>query len=95
MLFVGIGVMLTLLLDISQRDKESPRTPRRWSWPFFWRDNMLRFILNLLVAVALIRFWPDIKGEEISMFYCFCTGLCFDSLYIAVRAVRKRWKMDN
>ena len=90
MLFVGIGLLVTLLLDVSQRDVESKRTPRQWSWRFFWSDNMLRFILNLLVAISFIRFWPDIDGEEISMFYCFCIGLCFDSLYIAIRAIRKK-----
>jgi hypothetical protein len=95
MLFVGLGLLLTLLLDVSRRDGDSPRTPRRWSWRFFWRDNMLRFVLNLLVAVALIRFWPDIKGEEIGMFHCFCIGLCFDSLYIAVRTVRKKMKNND
>ena len=94
-LFVGLGLLLTLLLDISQRNKDSPRTPRKWSWSFFRRDNMLRFILNLLTAVVLIRFWPDIAEKEISMFQCFCIGLCFDSLYILIRELRKKWRVEN
>lgn len=89
-LFVLLGLLLTLLADISQRDRESSRTPCRWSWRFFWNHNTLRFVLNLLTAVALIRFWPDIAGSEISMFHCFCIGLCFDTLYIMVREIRKK-----
>ena len=97
LLFVGMGLMIALLFAVSRRNPGSARTPRRWSWRFFWDDNALRFILNLLTAVALIRFWPDVAGADIGMFHCFCIGLCFDSLYILIREARKRLvgKMEN
>jgi hypothetical protein len=90
MSFVGMGLLITLLLDVVSRDRHSRRTPPQWSWRFFWRDNLLRFFLNLLTAMALIRFWRDMQGEEIGMFHCFCIGIAFDSLYILLKNVRKR-----
>jgi hypothetical protein len=88
--FVLLGLLLTVLADISQRNRKSLRTPFQWSWRFFWNENTLRFILNLITAIALIRFWPDISGgNEIGMFHCLCIGFGFDTLYITVREIRK------
>ena len=60
MIFLLIGALLNIGLDVMNRDEKSLNTPVTFSWSFFVRDNMLRFIFNLLAAYSVVRLFSDI-----------------------------------
>ena len=51
-----IGVAISLLIDVKDRDKGSKRSPRNFSWWFLITDNVKRFISVLLILYVFIRF---------------------------------------
>ena len=59
-----IGVVINATLDVSQRDKQSPNTPVKFSWWFFIRDNAKRFAGTILVLFICIRFSEHLFGSE-------------------------------
>jgi hypothetical protein len=50
----------TYLYKVSKRDKGSIRTPEKFDWFFFWKDNGPALILHIFMIPFLIRFTPEI-----------------------------------
>lgn len=49
-----LGFILSWLVDIAQRNKESKRTPNKFSLRFFIEDNWDRMLLSALISATLI-----------------------------------------
>lgn len=48
------GVMI--IVDVKKRDKLSPETPVAYSGRFFWLDNTLRIMANVILIYIAVRF---------------------------------------
>lgn len=75
-----IGVSISLLLHAQTRDKYSPATPVKFSIGFLIVDNWKRVVLSLLLIYVFIRFFPEIFGINLSLFWCLAIGLSLDKL---------------
>jgi hypothetical protein len=78
--FAMIGVLISLLLHGANRDVKEPSTPNSFSFLFLLKDNWKRIILNLLIIFVTIRFFKDLTGFELSLFFCLVVGFSYDKL---------------
>lgn len=89
MLFVAIGAVLNIGLDVFNRDKKSTNTPEMFSWAFFFRDNILRFLFNVLAAYSIVRFFSDVfPGLKFSLPWAWMLGLASDWMWVALRELK-------
>ena len=89
MVFLLIGAMLNIGLDVMQRDEKSTNTPKLFSWSFFMRDNRLRFFFNVLAAYSIVRFFSDIfPGLKFGLSWAWIIGLTFDWVWVALRELK-------
>ena len=89
MIFLLIGAVLNIGLDVMQRDENSTNTPKLFSWSFFIRDNRLRFYFNVLAAYSIVRFFSDIfPGLKFGLSWAWIIGLTFDWVWVALRELK-------
>jgi hypothetical protein len=89
MVFLLIGSILNIGLDVMQRDEGSTNTPRTFSWAFFMRDNRLRFLFNVLAAYSVVRFFSDIfPGLKFGLSWAWIIGLVFDWVWVLLRELK-------
>ena len=91
-IFVILGAMITILIDAYTRNKNSERSPVSWDWSFYLKDNFVRYILCLIIAFVVVRFWSDITDMSLKMWHCLLIGLCFDMMFIVVKQIRKYFR---
>lgn len=75
-----VGVAISLLWHSSTRDSQAPSTPAKFSFSFLLKDNWKRILSSLLLIYVFIRFFPDITGISLSLFWCLAIGLSLDKL---------------
>jgi hypothetical protein len=78
--FALVGVVISLLIHATNRDKNAPRTPVKFSFSFLLADNWQRILLNLLMILVTLRFCKEITGYDINMFVALVIGLAYDKL---------------
>jgi hypothetical protein len=89
MIFLLIGSMLNIGIDVFNRDERSLNTPVSFSWTFFLRDNRLRFLFNVLAAYSMVRFFSDIfPGLKFNFAWAWMLGLVFDWVWVALRELK-------
>jgi hypothetical protein len=89
MVFLLIGSMLNIGIDVFNRDERSLNTPVSFSWRFFLRDNRLRFLFNVLAAYSMVRFFSDIfPGLRFGLSWAWMLGLVFDWVWVALRELK-------
>lgn len=89
MLFALVGATINLLLNVSERDKNSDNTPYHFSLKFMLLDNWKRMLSTLLLIFVFVRFMPlvlpsdilsTIKDEDALLFMALIIGYSFDKL---------------
>lgn len=78
--FAIVGVIISLLIHSNKRDVNAPTTPYKFKLTFLLLDNWKRIVLNLLLIYITIRFFKEITGVELSLFFCLLVGIGFDKL---------------
>lgn len=78
--FFAIGWLITTLDDVTGRDVESSRTPRRWSWHFWFLDNWRRYIVTVLSTYVMFRFYNELTGHPLTEFECLMLGMVCDNI---------------
>lgn len=91
-LFALVGVVISLLVHATNRDKNSMKTPYHFSFTFLIADNWQRILLNLLLILVTIRFCKEITGMELNMFVSLIIGVGFDKL---AEFLRNKCVIDN
>jgi hypothetical protein len=72
----------------------STRTPVKFSWSFFLRDNVRRIFFNLILIVVAIRFTTELTGKAINEWHSFLIGLSSDGIAWALNHFRL-WKLSG
>lgn len=78
--FAGVGVAISLLMEVRKRDVNSVRSPEHFSFSFLFSDNARRIYLSLLLIFVALRFSNDLIGVQISLWISLLIGLGFDKL---------------
>jgi NhaP-type Na+/H+ or K+/H+ antiporter len=80
LLFVTLGIAISLYADSLTRKKESLRTPLKYSISFLIKDNLIKILFSFFIVYTLIRFSEEIISIELKYFHCLFLGLGFDLL---------------
>ena len=78
--FFLIGYAIYFLNETSGRDIQSPHTPIKWSWKFWFYDNWRRYLTTLLCTYVLFRFYIEICGHPFGNFDAVQIGLLGDGI---------------
>ena len=79
-IFVFIGIIISLYADSLSRDKNSPKTPKKFSISFLLKDNILKILFSFFIVFTLIRFSKEVVDIDITYIKCLFLGLGFDLL---------------
>lgn len=79
-LFALIGTVISLLVHATNRNKNSAKTPYKFSFVFLIADNWQRIVLNLLLILVTIRFCKEVTGLELNMFVSLLIGISYDKI---------------
>jgi hypothetical protein len=90
--FFIIGYIIYGLIETTGRDKLSPKTPQKWSWKFWFKDNWRRYLLTILCSYIFFRFYNELSGHPFGYFDAISLGLLGDG---AATTIKKRVKGIN
>lgn len=90
--FFIIGYIIYGLIETSGRDKQSVKTPKKWSWKFWFQDNKRRYLLTILCSYVFFRFYTELSGHPFGNFDAITLGLLGDG---AATVIKKRIKSVN
>jgi hypothetical protein len=85
MWFFVIGYIIYGLTETSGRDIKSIRTPRKWSWKFWFLDNWRRYLTTILCTYILFMFYTEISGHPFSNFDAVTLGLIGDGIGATIK----------
>lgn len=84
-----IGHVMQLLMQATNRNPQSDRTPFKFSWNFLFQDNawqlMKAFAMNMIVIFIAIRFAPQILATPLSPFVAIGIGAGLSKLVSKVK----------
>ena len=75
-----IGAYILVQFNINSRDPNSVRTPVKFSWKFWIKDNLRRVVFNGVLIIVTLRFSKEITGKELNEFWALVIGLSSDGL---------------
>lgn len=91
LIFVTIATIGMLIYRISKRDKNSPRTPEKFSIKFFIQDNWLKVVYTTLFILLGLRIVYAFKMEaNITILLSIILGICSDYLGTLFTKARKK-----
>lgn len=61
--FAALGWLLYKCITAARRDRGSHRTPVKWSWKFWLKDNWKEALLHALIMFAMVRFASEILNK--------------------------------
>lgn len=85
MWFFIIGYIIYGLTETSGRNVKSIRTPRKWSWRFWFLDNWRRYLTTILCTYILFMFYTEISGHPFSNFDAVTLGLIGDGIGATIK----------
>ncbi len=87
--FAFVGVIFSLLLEVVNRDPNSPSSPICFSMSYLMSDNFKRlmasFFVNVIAVLLAIRFTPELIGVQLSPIVALGIGVGFDKLVNTIR----------
>jgi hypothetical protein len=83
--FFVVGYVIYGLTETTGRDVKSKRTPNKWSWKFWFKDNWRRYLTTLLCTYILFRFYTEISGHPFGYFDAVSTGLIGDGISATIK----------
>jgi hypothetical protein len=93
--FFLIGYAIYGLTEISGRDVQSPATPVKWSWKFWFYDNWRRYLTTILCTFVLFRFSTEVSGHPFGNFDAITLGLIGDGIAATVKKRVKSLSADR
>jgi len=78
--FLAIGYIIYGLNEASNRDKLGTKTPKKWKWRFWLKDNWRRYLVTFLSTYIMFRFYVEFVGHEFTYFEALMMGLIGDGI---------------
>jgi hypothetical protein len=83
--FFIIGYLIYGLTEVTGRDVQSPATPKKWSWKFWFYDNWRRYLTTLLCTYVLFRFYTEISGHPFGYIDAVTLGMIGDGVAATIK----------
>src|SRR5215471_11034412 len=76
-LFVAyLCALISMLIDLANRDVTNPNSPVKTSWRFFSVNNLLRILANILLIPIFIRIiYVYISPDNTILLFAVCAGI--------------------
>lgn len=78
--FFIIGYLIYGLTEVGGRDVNSPNTPKKFSWKFWFYDNWRRYLTTILCTYVFFRFYTEISGHPFGNIDAVMLGLIGDGV---------------
>lgn len=91
-LFSIMGMTLTLLIHLRDSINKATKAKKlfKFKWKFWFKDNYIRIITNLVMVFIIIRFYSSLHLQyQLDMFLGFVTGFSIDTIIIYLREKTK------
>jgi len=88
--FFIVGYIIYGLTETSGRDVKSPKTPKKWSWKFWFKDNWKRYLTTIMCTYVLFVFYDKVSGHPFENFDAIQLGLVGDGI---AATIKKRTKI--
>jgi hypothetical protein len=75
-----IGAFDFSQMELSDRNPQSEKTPRKFSLKFWIMDNWRRWLVTLILIFILFRFYPELTGQPLTEYTAFLTGFGSDTI---------------
>lgn len=59
LMFAALGWFVYKVVTGAKRNKHSARSPKKWSWKFWFWDNLMEAFNHSAILFLLVRFTPD------------------------------------
>ncbi|GEM_PF-2120959 len=83
--FFIIGYLIYGLTEVSGRDVNSPNTPKKFSWKFWFYDNWRRYLATILCTYVFFRFYVEISGHPFGNIDAVMLGLIGDGVAAKIK----------
>lgn len=93
--YILIGYCIRAFDETSMRDKTSSKTPKKWSWKFWYNDNYKRYIVTILSTFIFFRFYVEFIGHDLTELEALMIGLIGDDIGITAKERLKTFKKDR
>lgn len=95
LLFALIGLFFYYKGKVDKRNPESENTPQIFSLKFFFQDNLIEIVFNLLAIFLALRFSVEYTGVEVTMFYSLGIGWGLPKVIALMYAVQEKARTNN
>lgn len=85
-----VAAIFMLLVRAENKRKTSPDTPVKFNLGFFFQDNILKFVINLLAIGFAIIFSNNIVGSEITGWASFLIGIGINGIVIKLQNLENK-----
>ncbi len=90
-LFFGyLGALCLILMEVGARDTTTLYSPTHFSWSWFFKDNCVKILLDIILIAVAIRFLPQLFGTALDPFKSFIIGLGVDQLAAKAKTARDK-----
>lgn len=79
-LFGIAGAIVSLWMEVGERNKNSYRTPVPFSLKFMLSDNKKRIVATVLFLFLFVRFFNELTGMELNAFSSLVAGANIDRI---------------
>jgi hypothetical protein len=83
--FFIIGYLIYGLTETTGRNVNSPNTPEKWSWKFWFKDNWRRYLVTILSSYVFFRFYTELSGHPFGYFDAVTLGLIGDGVGATIK----------
>jgi hypothetical protein len=80
-----LGAFFVVVADVKFRNKDSERTPSKFSYKFFFLDSAKRIIVTLIAIFIVIRFSRWMIGEDVNIWIALLGGVLSDGVSIVLK----------
>ena len=84
-LYLLLGIFMASLINTTAREPNSDRTPFRFSWTFFAKDNWKRWAKSVLFGVIAMRFSQEFFNQALTVHLAFEIGLGIDAIILLIQ----------
>lgn len=86
--YLNVGIFLASVLNTTGREPKSERTPFRFSWKFFAKDNWKRWFKSVLFGIIAMRFSEELLNAELTAYVALMIGFSIDGIIILISKKR-------
>lgn len=86
--YLLVGIFMASVINTTRREPKSDRTPYRFSWRFFVKDNWKRWAKSVAFGVIAMRFSQELFNQQLTVYLAFMIGLGIDAVIIAIQQKR-------